>query len=161
MPSFDIVNELNMNEVDNAVVQTSKEIQQRYDFKDSNSKVERDQKDIKINSTDESKVQAVIDVLYSKFSKRGISLKSLEVGTIEPAAGGRAKVVITLKEGIDKTHAKDLVKRIKDTKVKVQPSIQGEAVRVSGKKLDDLQGIIALLKEIELPIPVDFQNFRD
>lgn len=161
MPSFDIVNELNMNEVDNAVSQTAKEIQQRYDFKDSKSKVEREQKEIKINSSDESKVQAVIDVLYSKCSKRNISLKSLQIGNIEPAAGGRAKAVVTLQEGIDKTQAKDLVKKIKDTKMKVQPSIQGETVRVTGKKLDDLQSIIGILKKSEFPIPIDFQNFRD
>ena len=161
MPSFDIINELNMNEVDNAVNQAGKEIQQRYDFKGSNSTVERDDKTIKINSVDESKVTAVIDVLQSKMVKRGISLKSLDVGTIEPAGGGRAKVEIKLQEGIDKVQAKDIVKRIKDTKIKVQPSIQGEAVRVSGKKIDDLQEIIGVLKAAELSIPIDFQNFRD
>lgn len=161
MPSFDIVNELNMNEVDNAVNQAAKEIIQRYDFKGSNSTVERDDKSIKINSTDESKVQAVIDVVQSKMVKRGISLKSLNVGTIEPAGGGRAKVEIKLQEGIDKTQAKDIVKKIKDTKMKVQPSIQGETVRVTGKKIDDLQEVIGLMKSWDLPVPVDFQNFRD
>ncbi|MCB1197151.1 MAG: YajQ family cyclic di-GMP-binding protein [Deltaproteobacteria bacterium] len=161
MPSFDIVNELNMNEVDNAVNQAAKEIQQRYDFKGSNSTVEREEKIIKINSQDEAKVNAVIDVLQSKMAKRGISIQSLDIGKVEPAGGGRAKVEIKLKEGIDKEQAKNIVKKIKDTKLKVQPSIQGDTVRVSGKKIDDLQEVIGFLKGEELSIPVDFQNFRD
>lgn len=161
MPSFDIVNELNMNEVDNAVNQAQKEITQRYDFKGTNATVERTDKTIAINAPDESKVNAVLDVLQSKLTKRGLSLKSLSVGKIEPAGSGRAKVAITLQEGIDQTHAKSIVKVIKDAKMKVQPSIQGEAVRVSGKKRDDLQEVIALVENQDLPIPVSFQNFRD
>lgn len=161
MPTFDIVNELNLSEVDNAVNQAAKEITQRFDFKGTNSTVVREEKLIKINATDESKVQAVVDVLQSKLVKRGISLKSLKMGTMEPAAGGRAKQEITLMDGIETEEAKKIVKIIKDSKMKVQPSIQGETVRVSGKKIDDLQEVIALLKTQDLSIPVSFQNFRD
>jgi uncharacterized protein YajQ (UPF0234 family) len=161
MPSFDIVNELNVSEVDNAVSQASKEINQRYDFKGTQSKVEREQKTIKINAPDEAKVQAVLEVLLAKMAKRGISLLSLKKGNIEPAGGGRAKQECSLQEGIDKEQAKKIVKIIKDSKVKVQPSIQGETVRVTGKKIDDLQEVIALLKNEDLGVPVDFQNFRD
>ena len=126
MPSFDIVSQLNMQEVDNAVSQTSKEIQQRYDFKDTNSKILREAKLIKIDSTDDSKVAAVYDVLQSKLVKRGVSLKSVEPKKVEVASGGRAKQEIVLKDGIESENAKEIVKIIKDLKLKVQPSIQGD-----------------------------------
>lgn len=161
MPSFDIVSELNMQEVDNAVMQTSKEIQQRYDFKDSNSKIVREDKLIKIDSTDDSKVAAVYDVLQSKLAKRGVSLKSIEPKKSEPAAGGRAKQEITLKDGLESENAKEIVKIIKDLKLKVQPSIQGDTVRVSGKKRDDLQEAIAAIKGVDFKLPLQFNNFRD
>ncbi|MCB0271679.1 MAG: YajQ family cyclic di-GMP-binding protein [Bdellovibrionales bacterium] len=161
MPSFDIVNELNMNEVDNAVNQAAKEIIQRYDFKGTDSSIVREDKIIKINSIDESKVNAAYDVLQSKLTKRGISLKSLKPGKVEPAANGRAKQEVTLVDGIDQEQAKSIVKMIKDKKMKVQSSIQGESVRVTGKKKDDLQEVIGFLREAELSIPVNFQNFRD
>lgn len=161
MPSFDIVSELNMQEVDNALAQTSKEIQQRYDFKDSNSKIVRDDKTIKIDSTDDSKVAAVYDVLQSKLVKRGVSLKSTEAKKVEPAAGGRAKQEILLKDGLESENAKEIVKIIKDLKLKVQPSIQGDSVRVTGKKRDDLQEAIAAIKAVDFKLPLQFNNFRE
>lgn len=161
MPSFDIVSELNMAEVDNAIMQTSKEIQQRYDFKDSNSKIVREAKLVKIDSTDESKVNAVYDVLQSKLVKRNVSLKSVEPKKVEPAAGGRSKQEITLKDGIEGEQAKEIVKIIKDLKLKVQASIQGDTVRVTGKKKDDLQEAIAAIRALDYKIPLQFNNFRD
>lgn len=161
MPSFDIVSQLNMAEVDNAIMQTSKEIQQRYDFKDSNSKIVREDKLVKIDSTDESKVNAVYDVLQSKLVKRNVSLKSVEAKKVEPAGGGRAKQEITLKDGIEGEQAKEIVKIIKDLKLKVQTSIQGDAVRVTGKKKDDLQEAMAAIRSTDYKIPLQFNNFRD
>lgn len=161
MPSFDIVSQLNMAEVDNAIMQTSKEIQQRYDFKDSNSKIVREDKLVKIDSTDESKVNAVYDVLQSKLVKRNVSLKSVEPKKVEPAGGGRAKQEITLKDGIESEQAKEIVKIIKDLKLKVQTSIQGDAVRVTGKKKDDLQEAMAAIRSTDYKIPLQFNNFRD
>ncbi|MCB0326365.1 MAG: YajQ family cyclic di-GMP-binding protein [Bdellovibrionales bacterium] len=161
MPSFDIVSKIDLAEVDNAVVQAQKEVAQRYDFKDSQTTIERKEQVIHLNSTDEMKVQATLDVLQSKLIKRGISLKSLDPKNIIPAAGGRAKQELFLKSGIDKTQSKEIIKLIKDSKMKVQSSIQGDAVRVSGKKRDDLQEAIALIKTKELPIHIEFENFRD
>lgn len=161
MPSFDIVSQLNMQEVDNAVMQTSKEILQRYDFKDSNSKIVRDDKTIKIDSTDESKVAAVYDVLKLKLVKRSVSLKSIEPKDVQPAAGGRSKQEVLLKDGIEGENAKEIVKIIKDMKLKVQPSIQGDTVRVSGKKKDDLQEAIAAIRGVDFKLPLQFINFRD
>lgn len=161
MPSFDIVSQLNMQEVDNALMQTSKEIQQRFDFKDSNSKIVREAKLIKIDSADESKVNAVYDVLQSKLAKRGVSLKSVEAKKVEPAAGGRAKQEITLKDGIESDQAKEIVKIIKDLKLKVQASIQGDTVRITGKKKDDLQDAMAAIRTADYKIPLQFNNFRD
>jgi uncharacterized protein YajQ (UPF0234 family) len=161
MPSFDIVSQLNMQEVDNAVAQTSKEILQRYDFKDSNSKIVREEKVIKIDSTDDSKVAAVYDVLQSKLVKRGVSLKSVEPKKVEPAAGGRAKQEVVLKDGIESENAKEIVKIIKDLKLKVQPTIQGDTVRVTGKKRDDLQEAIAAIRGADYKLPLQFNNFRD
>ncbi len=161
MPSFDIVSQLNMQEVDNAVSQTSKEIQQRYDFKDTNSKILREAKLIKIDSTDDSKVAAVYDVLQSKLVKRGVSLKSVEPKKVEVASGGRAKQEIVLKDGIESENAKEIVKIIKDLKLKVQPSIQGDTVRVTGKKKDDLQEAIVAIRGADYKLPLQFNNFRD
>ena len=161
MPSFDIVSELNMAEVDNAVNQASKELSQRYDFRGTLTTVKRDEKTITLDSSEEYKVNAAWDVLQSKFVKRHISLKSIKVGKVEAAAKGRQKLNVELLEGIDKDHAKDLVKKIKDKKLKVQPSIQGESVRVSGKKRDDLQDVIAACEAFNFSLPLQFVNFRD
>ena len=161
MPSFDIVSELDTPEVENAINQANKELTQRYDFKGTETKIEKKDNEIMINSSDDYKVGAAYDVLQSKLVKRNVSLKSLDPGKVEPAAGGRAKQQIKLKEGIDKEKAKDLVKKIKDTKLKVQASIQGDCVRVTGKKRDDLQEVMSALKALDYPLPLDYTNFRD
>ena len=162
MPSFDIVNAIEMMEVDNAVSQSEKELNQRFDFKGSHTKVVREQKAISIDSADENRVKAAIDVLQAKLIKRNVSIKVLKLGKIEPSAGGRAKVKIDLQEGIIQENAKDLVKRIKDSKLKVQVSIQGDLVRVTGKQRDDLQQVISFLKGLEdFPLPLQFINFRE
>lgn len=161
MPSFDIVNEIDFAEIDNALNQANKELTQRFDFKGSNTTIERKDKEIMVNSADDYKVQAAVDVLQAKLAKRSVSLKSLELGKIEPAASGRAKQNIKVLEGIEKDKAKELIKTIKDSKLKVQASIQGETVRVTGKKRDDLQEVISLLKGLDFSLPLQFNNFRD
>jgi len=161
MPSFDIVSKVDPQEVDNALNQTRKEVGQRYDFKGSKTEIRDEGNEIHIVSDDDFKVKAVVDVLQSKLVRRGISLKALVYGNIEPAAGGLAKQTITVQQGIDTDKAKHIVKLIKDAKLKVQAQIQADQVRVSGKKRDDLQSAIQLLKGQDLDLPLQFTNFRD
>lgn len=163
MPSFDVVSKVDPQEVDNALNQTRKEIGQRYDFKDTKTEIreEKEKNTIHVVSDDEFKVKAVVDVLQSKLVRRGISLKALVYGKIEPAAGGLAKQDITVQQGIDTEKARHIVKLIKDGKLKVQAQIQGDQVRVSGKKRDDLQAAIQLLKAQDLDLPLQFVNFRE
>jgi len=161
MPSFDVVSEVDPQEVDNAINQTRKEIGQRYDFKGTKTTIEVDKDGVHIVSDDDFKVKAVVDVLQSKFVRRGISLKALVYGKIEPAAGALAKQTITVQQGIDADHARHIVKLVKDAKLKVQVQIQGDQLRVSGKKRDDLQTVIQLLKSQELDLPLQFSNFRE
>ena len=161
MPSFDIVSKLDFNEVDNAVMQTMKEVIQRFDFKGTHTKVIREEKVLTIDSADDYKVKATMDVLQTKLVKRGVSLKSLKPGKIEPAAGGRARQVIDLQDGIDVDRGREIIREIKDSKLKVQSSFQGDAVRISGKKKDDLQDVIALIRAKDYPIPLQFINYRD
>jgi uncharacterized protein YajQ (UPF0234 family) len=161
MPSFDIVSEVDSQEIDNAVNQARKEIAQRYDFKGTQTEIELEKNEIRLSSDDDYKVKAVVEVLQSKVIRRGISPKALVYGKIEPAAGGRAKQTITVQHGIEVEKARHIVKLIKDRKLKVQAQIQGDQVRVSGKKRDDLQAVIQLLKEQDLDLPLQFVNFRD
>ena len=162
--SFDIVSEVSMQEVDNAVNQARKEIEQRYDFKGSKSEInlekEKEKEGITVLADDDYKLKAIIDILQSKFIKRGISIKSLDYGKAEAASGSMVRQVIKLKNGIPTEKAKEIIKIIKETKLKVQSQIQEEQVRVTGKNIDDLQEIIALLKGKELDIPLQFENFR-
>ena|SRR3989304_1093940 len=164
MPSLDIVSEIDMQEVDNAVNQARKEIEQRYDFKGSKSEInlekEKEKEGITVLADDDYKLKAIIDILQSKFIKRGISIKSLDYGKAEAASGSMVRQVIKLKNGIPTEKAKEIIKIIKETKLKVQSQIQEEQVRVTGKNIDDLQEIIALLKGKELDIPLQFENFR-
>lgn len=164
MPSFDIVSEINMQEVDNAVNQARKEIEQRYDFKGSKSEIklekEKGKEALTVLADDNYKLKAIIDILQSKFVKRGISVKSLDYGKAEQASGGMVRQVIKLKMGIPTEKAKEIIKIIKDTKLKVQAQIMEEQVRVSGKNIDDLQELIALLKDKDLDLPLQFGNFR-
>lgn len=160
--SFDIVSEVDYQEVDNAINQALKEILQRYDFKGSKSEITLNKKDhiINIASDNDFKLKAVIDILQNKMIKRGISIKALKYGNIEPAAGSSVRQEIKLQQGIEKEDAKKVVKLIKDSKLKVQASIQDEQVRVTGKAKDDLQDVMKLLKDTELEFAFQFTNYR-
>lgn len=160
--SFDIVSEVNMQEVDNALNQARKEVATRYDFKDSKTTIDfaEKEKEVTVHTEDDFRLKAVIDILQSKFIKRGIAIKTLKYGNVETATGGTVRQKITLQVGIDKENAKKLVQIIKDTKIRVQPSIMEDQVRVSGKDKDDLQTIIATLRGTEFPLPLQFTNFR-
>jgi len=161
MPTFDVVSKVDLQEIDNALNQTRKEIVQRYDFKGTKTQVTFEDNAIHVISDDDYKVKAVIDILQSKLARRGVALKALVYGKIEPAAGGLAKQTITVQQGIDADHARHISKLIRDSKLKVQAQIQADQVRVSGKKRDDLQAAIQLLKAQDLDLPLQFINFRD
>jgi cyclic-di-GMP-binding protein len=162
MPSFDVVSQLNLQEVDNALNQARKEVAQRYDFKDTRTVIDWDKKEtISVESADEFKVKAVDDVLREKLARRQVPLKAVDFGGIEPGPGGRAKQEIKLKQGIDADRARDLVKVVKDAKLKVQAQIMGDQVRVSGKKRDDLQAAIQAIRARDLDLPLQFVNFRE
>ncbi len=160
--SFDIVSMVDLQEVVNSVHQATKEIEQRYDFKGSKSSLEfnKDKAEITLISDDEPKMRNVIDVLQSKLVKRSVSLKSLQYGKIEKASGNTVRQVVSLQQGIVQDKAKEIVKVIKDLKMKVQAEIQKDQVRVRAKKIDDLQTIIGMLKEQEWDIHMEFINFR-
>lgn len=158
--SFDAVSAVNMQEVDNAVNQAKKEIGTRYDFRGSKSEITLEGDTIKIVSDDEYKLNAVIDVLKGKMVKRGVAIKNLDYGKVEPASGATVRQVITIKKGISKEIAKDVVKLIKGMKLKVNASIQEDQVRVAGKDKDDLQAVIQMLKQQDLPVELQFVNFR-
>jgi len=161
MPSFDVVSEVNAQEVDNGINQARKEISTRYDFRGTQTEILLEKNLIKLISDDEYKVKAVQEVVLGKLIKRGIDAKALEFGKIEDAAGGKAKCEVKVKEGIDTETGKKIVKMIKDSKMKVQGQIQENQVRVSGKKRDDLQEAIGLIKGQDFGIPLQFKNFRD
>jgi len=160
--TFDIVSKIDLNEVSNAIQQASKEIQTRYDLKDSKSSIELNEKERKIQlaSSDEFKLKAITEILSQKLVKRNVPLKGLQFGTVTPATGGSVRQEITLQQGIPIEKARDVVKIIKDSKVKVQASIQGDVVRVSGKDRDTLQQVIALLKGKDFGIDMQFTNYR-
>jgi uncharacterized protein YajQ (UPF0234 family) len=160
--TFDIVSKVEVPEVINAVQQTEKELLNRFDLKNSKSQVTLNEKDHKLTlaSIDEFKLKAVIDILQQKLVKRGISLKALTFGPIQPAAGGTVRQDVTLQQGIPIEKSREIVKIIKDSKKKVQASIQGDLVRVSGKDRDSLQEIIALLNGVDLGIDMQFTNYR-
>lgn len=160
--SFDIVSQVDLQEVDNAVNQAQKELAQRYDFKGSNSTIELDKKGktIALESDDEFRLKQVVDVMESKLVKRGIGLKALTYGEIETGSRGAARQTITLQSGIDKENAKKITKLIKDLGLKVQASIQEDQVRVTGKSKDDLQSVITALKAQDLPFDMQFINYR-
>jgi uncharacterized protein YajQ (UPF0234 family) len=161
MPSFDIVSEVNMVELRNALDQVNKEITNRFDFKGSDARVEHNDKTLTLFADDDFKLGQVTDVLFLKLAKRNVDVRSLDKGKIEKIGGDKVKQVITVVVGIESERAKKLVKLLKDSKLKVQGSIQGDAVRVSGGKKDDLQSAIAFVKKSITEYPVQFQNFRD
>jgi cyclic-di-GMP-binding protein len=160
--SFDVVSKIEMQELNNAIQQAIKEITTRFDLKDSRSKIELTEKDtvLVLSSADDYKLKAVTDILQSKMVKRGISLKAFTYGPAEPAAGGTVRQKATIQQGIPGEKAKRLVQVIKDAKLKVQASIQGDTVRVSGKDRDTLQQAIALLKTQDIGLDLQFTNYR-
>ena len=160
--TFDIVSEIDLQEADNAVNQALKEIQQRYDLKDSHTEMELNKKDkfININTKDDYSLKASIDILQTKFIRRGISIKALKIEEPETASGGRLKQKITLLNGISKEHAKVITKLIKESKLKVNAQIQDEQIRVQAPKIDDLQAVISLVKDADLNFPTQFVNMK-
>ena len=160
--SFDIVSEVNMQEVDNALNQARKEVLTRYDFKDSKTSIDfaEKEKEVTLQTEDDFRLKAVVDILQDKFIKRGIAIKTLKYGSVEIASGGTVRQKITLQVGIDKENAKKLVQIIKETKIRVQASIMEDQVRVTGKDKDDLQAIIAKLRGTDFPLPLQFTNYR-
>jgi uncharacterized protein YajQ (UPF0234 family) len=159
--SFDVVSKVDMQEVSNAVQQALKEIHTRYDLKDSKSDIHLDAKEeLVLTSADEYKLKAVTDVLQGKLVKRGVSLKSITYGAIEPASGSTVRQKVTLQQGIAIEKAREIVKLVKNSKLKAQASIQGDFVRVSGKDRDTLQQIIAMLKQSDFGIDMQFTNYR-
>jgi len=163
MPSFDIVVNVNLQEVDNAINQAQKELAQRYDFKGSKSKIEWDgkKKELTLIGDDDYKLNAVLDIVQSKLIKRGISTKNMTRGKIEPAFEGTVRQKITLQQGVPVEKAKEINKLIKDSKLKVQSQFQDEQVRVTGKKRDDLQEAIGLMRKTDLGLDFEYTNFRD
>lgn len=158
--SFDIVSEVDMQEVDNALNQAQKEITGRFDFKGSNSTIERKENEITINTLDEMKLDNMVDIFEAKLIKRGVSPKSFEYGKVESSLGGRVKQIVKIRAGIEKEQAKKITSLIKDKKLKVQASIQGDSVRVTGKNKDDLQTVIQAIKEADFEFAVQFTNYR-
>ncbi len=161
MPSFDIVSEVNQVEVRNAVDQVNKEVSTRFDFKGSDARVESDDKTLTLYADDDFKLKQVTDILTGKLAKRQVDVRSLKYGNVEKISGNKVKQVVTVRTGVEQDLSKRIVKLLKDSKLKVQGSIQGDAVRVSGAKRDDLQEAIALVKKSVTDFPLQYQNFRD
>jgi uncharacterized protein YajQ (UPF0234 family) len=161
MPSFDVVSEANQVEVKNAVDQANKEITTRFDFKGSDARVEQKERELTAYADSEFQLGQVRDVLTSKMAKRNVDVRFLDIGKIEKIGNDKVKQIIKVKNGIESDAAKKIQRIIKDSKIKVQASIQGEALRVQGAKRDDLQATIALLKKDVTDLPLEFNNFRD
>ena len=160
--SFDVVSKVDLQEVSNAVQQASKEIATRFDFRGSKSKIEWNDKDLllTLTSDDEHKLKSVVDILETRLVKRGIAVKSLDFQKVEPAAMGTVRQLVKIQQGISSDQAKEIVRAIKDQKLKVQASIQADQVRVSGKSKDDLQTVMALLRGRDFGVPLQFTNYR-
>ncbi len=161
MPSFDIVSEVNQVEVRNALDQANKELGTRFDFKGSDARVELADKTLTLYADDDFKLKQVTDILTAKLGKRGIDLRALQYGSVEKVSGNKVKQAVTVRTGVEAELAKRIVRLIKDSRLKVQASIQGDAVRVSGAKRDDLQGAIALVRAQVTDFPLQYGNFRD
>ncbi|WP_295995224.1 YajQ family cyclic di-GMP-binding protein [Rugamonas sp.] len=161
MPSFDVVSEADMIEVKNAVEQANKEISTRFDFKGSDARVEQKENELTAYADSDFQLQQVRDVLTTKLAKRKVDVRFLEDGDIKKIGGDKLKQIIKIKNGIESDDAKKIVRVIKDSKMKVQASIQGEAVRVTGAKRDDLQAAMAMLRKDVPDMPLEFNNFRD
>jgi uncharacterized protein YajQ (UPF0234 family) len=161
MPSFDIVSEVNQVEVNNAVDQTNKEVSTRFDFKGSDARVEVKEKVLTLHADDDFKLSQMTDILTGKLTKRTVDVRSLKYGDVEKVSGNKVKQTITVRTGVEQELSKKIVKILKDSKLKVQGSIQGDAVRVSSAKRDELQNAIALVKKSITDFPLQFNNFRD
>jgi len=161
MPSFDIVSEVNQVEVRNAVDQANKELSTRFDFKGSNARVEHADKVLTLFADDDFKLKQVTDIVTGKLTRRGVDIRALKYGNVEKVSGNKVKQPVTIRVGVEQDLAKKIVKLMKDSKMKVQASIQGDAVRVSGGKRDDLQAAIALVKKSITDFPLQYGNFRD
>jgi cyclic-di-GMP-binding protein len=162
MPSFDVVSELNMMEVENAFNQARKELAQRFDFKGTNTDLERDKEGhVLVRASSEGRAEAALSVLMEKLAKRGVPLEGLDPQAIEPASGGAVRQLVKLKKGLKTEDARKIVALVKEQGLKVQAAIQGESVRITGKKRDDLQACMQAIRGASLGIPVQFQNFRD
>jgi uncharacterized protein YajQ (UPF0234 family) len=160
MPSFDVVSEFDAHEAGNAVDQANREVSNRFDFKGTGSEYELDDQIINLKSQTEFQLQQMLDILRQKLAKRGIDVACMKVDPPQ-ISGNEARQLITLRKGIDTPLARELVKKIKASKIKVQAAIQGEKLRVSGKKRDDLQAVIRLLKDADVELPLQYDNFRD
>lgn len=158
--SFDIVSKVDMQELVNAITQAEREIETRFDFKGSKSSIVLEKEDVVVGSDDEYKLNSVIDILQSKMIKRGVPIKNLEYGKLEPASGGTVRQRIKLRQGIEQDVSKKINSMIRDSKLKVKSQIQGDQIRVSGKSKDDLQGVMKLLREADLPVELQFTNYR-
>lgn len=160
MPSFDVVSKVDMQEIDNAVNQAVKEIEQRYDFKGTHNEITLEKDAIVLLGADDYKLEAIIDILKGKLVRRGVSPKCLDFGKKEPASRGEVRQRVAIIQGIDKEKGKEVVKAIKESKLKVQPQIMDDQVRVTGKQIDDLQEVIQLLKSKDFGIELQYINFR-
>jgi len=161
MPSFDVMSEVNQVEVKNAIEQANKEISTRFDFKGSDARIEHKEKDLTLHADDDFKLKQVTDVMLGRLAKRNVDVRSLKFGDIQKMSGDKLKQPVTIRVGVEQDLAKKLVKLMKESKLKVQASIQGDAVRISGAKRDDLQDAIALVKKSITDFPLQFGNFRD
>ena len=160
MPSFDVVSEVDMHEVTNAVDQANREVHTRFDFKGTSSKFDRDDAVITMRSESEFQLKQMLDILQSKLNRRGVDIACLAIG--EPEVSGKeARQAVTIRQGLDSDLSRKMVKMVKDSKLKVQAAVQGEKIRVSGKKRDDHQKVIATLREANIDLPLQFINFRD
>ncbi|RPG97513.1 MAG: YajQ family cyclic di-GMP-binding protein [Candidatus Pelagibacter sp. TMED239] len=161
MPSFDVVSKLDMQEIDNSISNSMKEITQRYDFKGSNSKIERTDKTITLTTEDELKAKQVLDILNGHIIKRNVDTRSIKLKNSESASGNTIRQTFDLIEGVDQDISKKIISTIKSSKMKVQVKIQGNELRVSGAKRDNLQEAIQIIKDLDLSVPLQYVNFRD
>ncbi|MGA7986022.1 MAG: YajQ family cyclic di-GMP-binding protein [Burkholderiales bacterium] len=161
MPSFDIVSQVDRQEVKNAIEQTNREVTNRFDFKGSDARVEQNELQLTVFADDEFKLGQVLDVLRGRLSKRNVDVRCLELGEVEKISGDKVKRPLTVRVGVAQEKAKSIVKLLKESKIRVQASIQGDAVRVSGAKKDDLQAAIQLVRQSVTDVPLQYINFRD
>lgn len=160
MPSFDVVSEIDMHELTNAVDQANREVSNRFDFKGADAKFEHQESELTLSAQSEFQLKQMMEILRLKMVKRGIDIECLEVSPVE-TSNMRSRQKVTVRQGLDKETAKKIVKLIKEAKLKVQAAIQGEQVRVTGKKRDDLQAVMTMLREQKLGLPLQYTNFRD